>query len=186
MSIFLYGVPGVGKTLLAEELSKKLECAVVELDRLKKSAQKGKSHASHPFLFYTTCTAYKAFGEMTPESAAKGLREVRKAFKAAVDAEIAYYTRDVIMEGAFFDPQSGKGKGSAYLIVARDEGRHRRQFFTHRKEDMATRDEFRAARMVQEYLLGEAKSADIAVVENNGDMADTTTAIQKATKNDII
>lgn len=159
MNYFIYGVPGVGKTYYAKGLSKQLNLIVIEGDRLKK--QVGKSGL-------TTCKAFKQFGELNQKNAIKGLLLVRKELASVVEEKIKNQT-DYLLEAAFLDPLKISRWGRAILLTVTDEKQHWRQFLHHREKLFDWRkQEFKAARMIQDYLIVEAKKIGIEIVNNNG------------------
>lgn len=156
MRIFIYGVPGVGKTHYSKILGKELGLIVSEADKVKRKARKNKSKAKHPFLYLGTCLAYKQFGDLSEENVIKGLLAVRRALNEAVDEEVKE-NDNLIMEGAFLDPQSIKIFGRTVLLVIRDEQKHKKQFLHHREKLFDFNgNEFKAGRMIQDYLISEA------------------------------
>ena len=72
--IFIYGVPGAGKTFYSKMLGKKLMIPVFEADKLKRK----------PLPKLTTCLAYKTFGKQTAENVIKGLMLVRDTYREVV------------------------------------------------------------------------------------------------------
>ena len=101
--IFIYGVPGTGKTRFSELLGKQLHVPVIEADSIKKKARKNIPRSENPFLYVGTCLAYHHFGELSQENAIKGLLSVRNALREAVEQEVKNYPTCII-EGAFLDP----------------------------------------------------------------------------------
>ena len=158
MKIFIYGVPGAGKTYYSKLLGKKLDLPVFEADKLKKKV--------FPFQNLSTCLAYKEFGGLTPENAKKGLFLVRDILRDTVEKEILKNS-DLIMEGAFLDPNSLIKFGKPILLVTTDKDKHKRQFLKHREKLFDIyENEFKAARMIQEFLIVEATGLGIEIVEN--------------------
>ncbi len=163
--VFIYGVPGSGKTHLSQLLQAKLGIPLLEADILRAEAQKNTTKEKDPFLFVGTCQAYKNFGELNSENCIRGLKAVRDALKDEVLSKLINYRG--IVEGAFLDPHILRGQGQMQLIVTRDEARHKNYFFQHRPESQENLDEFRAARLVQDYLIQEATELGIGIIENN-------------------
>ncbi len=165
--IIIYGVPGVGKTFVLKQLAKRLGYPLVEADRLKKKARKNKSRREFPFLYLGTCRAYSHFGELNAENAIKGLLAVREALCKIVVSEVEKF-EDLIIEGAFLDPNVLHEFGKCTLIVTRDKSKHQKQFYRHLDKWFGrSSDEFEAARMVQEYLIKEAVKLGIEIQENH-------------------
>lgn len=164
--VFIYGVPGIGKTYLARKLGKELGIPVIEGDKIKDKARRVLSKSEYPFVYQTTCTAYKQFGPLNSENAVKGLLAVRAALKDAVLAEIKDED-SFILEAAFLDPGSLKDLGEIMLLTVPDESHHRKQFLTHldKRFDLS-QSEFKAARLIQNYLVSEAKNLGIKINEN--------------------
>lgn len=166
MKIFIYGVPGVGKTYFSRALGKKMGIKVIEADGLRKLAQKDKPRNKYPFLYLSTCKAYKEFGELNEANAIKGLLAVRQALQNVVNTELTG-TKDFVLEGAFLDPNQLKGLGRMILLTTTDENRHKKQFLTHREKSLDFAGaEFESARIVQKYLMQEAKHLNIEIVDN--------------------
>ncbi|MFA5927241.1 MAG: hypothetical protein WCT32_04100 [Patescibacteria group bacterium] len=166
-NIFLYGSPGSGKTTISEALQKLLQWDYLELDKVRHSAQTGKSQKSNPFLFYYTTTAWQAFGELTNESAIKGLLEIRKALQPFVLNEIKHHDSPIIAEAAFLDPNVLLSKGSIVLVACPDTTKHHNQFFVHRPRCAESETQFKAACFIDQFLLGEAKSLGAVIYDNS-------------------
>jgi 2-phosphoglycerate kinase len=168
MNVFIYGVPGVGKTHYSKIIGKELGISIIEADKIKRKARENKPKREYPFLYLGTCLAYKQFGELNKENAIKGLLTVRNALREAVEAEINT-NEDMIIEGAFLDPNLVKGFGRVILITSIDEQKHKKQFLRHREKLFDFKgNEFKAARILQEYLINEAKSLGVEIVNNDG------------------
>ena len=166
-NIFIYGVPGVGKTHLSMELGKKLGLSVYEGDKIKSGLRKIVSKKESPFLYLGTCKAYKQFGELNRENVIHGLLAVREALRVAVLEKGKGHK--IILEGAFLDPGILKELGRPILVTTSDEEIHKKQFLSHREKllDFAG-NEFKAARIIQSYLIDEATKLKIQIIENNG------------------
>lgn len=165
--IFIYGVPGTGKTYVSHLLSDKLKTQVLEGDLIKKEMQKYSSKEINPILFSGTCTAYREFGELNYLNAIKGLKAVREMLKNKVLNEIKNY-QNFILEAAFLVPKSLKNEGMIFLITTIDEQEHKEHFFKHRnKTNDLINSEFKAARIIQGFLIEEAKSLGIKILDNH-------------------
>lgn len=166
--LFLYGVPGSGKTHVAKLLGARFNIKVLEGDIIRKKANKNKPLREFPFLHLGTCQAYKQFGDLTPENARKGLFAVRKALQFAVEREVKRRNGSFVLEAAFLDPKTLASLGKIILLTTMDEARHKRQFLHHREKLLDITDgEFRAARINQKYLVDEANKLGIPIIDNN-------------------
>jgi len=165
--IFLYGVPGTGKTYISRKLGKQYNLLVIEGDKLKKLARQNIPKSQNPFLYLGTCQAWQEFGKLNENNAIKGLLAVRQAY---IDF-ISQYLQDkenFIFEAAFLGPNIIENNDRCFLLITSDETQHRRQFYHHREKLLDFKgDEFKAARLVQEYLIAEAKKLGIQIIENN-------------------
>lgn len=170
-NFFIYGVPGAGKTHISRILGEKLKLTVIEGDSVKSNARNGKTKRDHPFLFLGTYQAYQRFGELNRKNIIAGCIGVRDALGEAVENEIKQQHMNVIFEGAFIDPQTYVQQAQVILIVVRDEKLHKNQFYTHREKLFDIyKNEFKAARILQEYLIEEAEKLGVTIVENNPDV----------------
>ncbi len=167
--IFIYGVPGSGKTYFSKLLKEKLNWPLLEADTLRPKAQKDKTVGENPFLFLGTCQAYKKFGELNPENTVKGLKAVREALQEWVLSEVERHTQ-VVVESAFLDPNIISNRGEVLLVITKDEALHKSYFFQNRSESEESLNEFKAARLVQDYLIEEAEKLNIKIIENNSDI----------------
>ena len=70
--IFIYGVPGSGKTYISQKMSDNLKLPLFEADTLKEELKKLTTKEDSPFLFLGTCQAYRHFGELNDENVIKG------------------------------------------------------------------------------------------------------------------
>ncbi len=167
--ILIYGAPGAGKTTASNLLHERSGIELYEGDYLREVAlPKETTEADNPFIFVGTKQAWRHFGELNRENVIKGLLAVRSSMRPYVDRELAKYA-NVIFEAAFLDP-AGYSSNDLFLVVTADKSKHRSQFFDQRQEMAETLEEFTAARMIQDYLLDEAKRLDIKVIENAGDL----------------
>lgn len=165
--IFIYGVPGSGKTTFSLDLKEKTNYPLVEGDTLRVLAQKNKTREEDPFSFMGTTGAFRKFGDLTTENAIKGLKAVRKNMVTYIQEEIEKYPNELILECAFLDPEQIVKYGKVILLTKKDEEAHRKQFFTHREEDEKGLEHFKAARMIQDFLVEESKNYPVEVIENN-------------------
>lgn len=170
-NIFIYGAPGAGKTTLSIALHKCLARPVVEGDYLREVvAQKEKTEQDDPFVHVGVKEAFRRFGELTEEHVIKGLKAVRRSMAPYVASEIAKHRGDLILEAAFLDPQEIKRHGRLILVTTSDEQKHRNQYFAQRVQDQDHAETFQAARMIQAYLIEEAKAFPVTIVDNDTDV----------------
>ncbi len=167
--IFIYGVPGSGKTTFSLDLKDKVNYPLVEGDTLRVLAQKDKTKEEDPFAYMGVTGAFRKFGELTEENVIKGLKAVRTNMVPYIQEEIEKYPNELILECAFLDPQQLIGKGKIILLTKKDEEGHRKQFFTHSEENEKSLEHFKAARITQDFLINEAKNYPIKIIENNFD-----------------
>jgi 2-phosphoglycerate kinase len=173
--LFIYGAPGAGKTTLSVRLKVLLNRPLLEGDFLREViAQTDRTPQSDPFLFLSTKEAWRQFGELTPENVVKGLEAIRKAMTPFVDNELAIYPQTLILEAAFLDVPRLAGKGKLILVITEDEQQHEAQYFERRERSDRTKEGFRTARMLQDYLIEEATGLSAFTVRNIGDMQETT------------
>jgi 2-phosphoglycerate kinase len=167
--IFIYGVPGSGKTTYSLDLKEKMDYPLVEGDTLRILAQKDKTREQDPFAYMGISGAFRKFGDLTEENVIKGLKAVRKNMVPYIQEEIEKYPNTLIFECAFLDPEQVIDKGKVLLLTKKDEKDHRKQFFAHREENEKSLEHFRAARIIQSFLVEEAKNYNIEIIENNFD-----------------
>ena len=164
--VFIYGVPGSGKTYFSQKIADDLGLPLFEADTLKEPLRKLTTEEESPFLFLGTSQAFRYFGELSIENVIRGLMAVRKYLADAVGKEIKKHS-EVVMEGAFLDPNLLKNNGKLILIITFNEKQHREHFFKHRENSEESLEEFKAARMIQDFLINEAKDLNIKIIENN-------------------
>ena len=156
--IFIYGVPGAGKTSFSTALKAKLGYPLVEADYLRGSvAQVEKSREQDPFVYLGTTEAWQELGAMTPGAIVDGLQKVRNSMWPYVKNEIVRHADDLIMEAAFLNPNKVSEYGQPVLVVTSDELAHERQYFEHRERTAYNLETFKAARVIQGYLLTEVQ-----------------------------
>lgn len=165
--IFIYGVPGSGKTSFSLYLKEKTNYPLVEGDTLRVLAQKNKTREEEPFAYMGISGAFRKFGDLTEENVEKGLKAVRKNMASLIQLEIAKYPNTLILECAFLDPEQVISKGKIILLTKTDEEGHRKQFFAHREVNEKGLEHFKASRIIQNILLEEAKKYPVEIVENN-------------------
>ncbi|MDB5254204.1 MAG: 2-phosphoglycerate kinase [Parcubacteria group bacterium] len=163
--IFIYGAPGVGKTTHSLALQKEFGYPLVEGDYLREvEAQKEKTKEEDPFVYVGTKEAWQLFGECNEENVIKGLKAVRKSMNPYVLREIEKHPGNLILEAAFLDPEVLSKKGELILVVTPDEEKHRSQYYAHRTKDKYSEETFIAARIIQSYLIEEAKHYLVKVI----------------------
>lgn len=167
--ILIYGVPGSGKTTFSLDLKNKTDYPLVEGDSLRVFAQKDKTKEEDPFAYMGVSGAFRKFGDLTKENVIKGLRAVRENMVPYIEAEIEKYPDELILECAFLDPEQVANKGRVILLTKMDEVEHKKQFFAHREENEKSLEHFKASRIIQEYLIDEAKNYPVEIVENKFD-----------------
>lgn len=166
--IFIYGAPGAGKTSFSIALQKKLDYPLVEADYLREVvAQKEKTREEDLFVYVGTKEAFRHFGPLNEENVIKGLGAVRASMNLYVEKEIARYSGDLILEGAFLDPEKISGVGRMILVVTSDEDKHRSQYFAHREKTEENKETFKTSRMIQDYLIQEAPKYKVTIIENS-------------------
>lgn len=165
--IFVYGVPGSGKTTFSLYLKEKMKYPFVEGDTLRVLAQKDKTREEDPFAYMGTSGAFRKFGNLTEENVIKGLKAVRKNMVPYIQEEIEKYPNKLILECAFLDPEQVMNQGKIILLTKKDEENHRKQFFAHREENEKSLEHFKATRIIQDFLTEEAKNYNVEIVENN-------------------
>lgn len=169
MKIFIYGVPGIGKTTYSVNIKKQYDFPLVEGDTLRSLAQKDKTKEEEPFAYMGISGAFRKFGDLTEENVIKGLKAVRNNMFNYINDEIEKYPNELIFECAFLDPWQVVGRGKIILLIKTDEESHKKQFFAHREENEKSLEHFRASRIIQNYLIEEAKSIPVEIIENDFD-----------------
>lgn len=179
MNIFIYGVPGSGKTTIANKLAKSLNMEIFEADAVRGISQKVKNIKDHPYNFLPTTEAYKALGKRTSENVIKGVVNVRLVMKKIVNKKLSNYKNGVIFESAILDPNDLINKGLFILITIPSENQHKNQFLVHRTKEAFTNGQFENARIIQDYYINEAKNLKIKIFENSDNIENLTNEIQK-------
>ena len=155
--IFIYGAPGVGKTYYSKILSRQTGYSVIAGDRIKKKLG----------IKIGTCQAFKKFGDLNRGNVIKGLFFVRKTLKSAVLKETTK-SDAIILEGAFLDPQQLLPLGRVILLTTTDENQHKKQFRHHLEYLFDIHGTgFKAARIIQDYLLNEAKKLGVEILDSS-------------------
>jgi 2-phosphoglycerate kinase len=172
---YIYGVPGTGKSTLAQEAARSADSEFVELDTVRPIAQAKATIQQEPFLYEYTTEAWKKFGPLNYENVVRGLIGIRQAFKPFIEQELAKYSRNVIAEAVFVDPS-----GSAILITSSDEDLHYNNFFVHRQRNNDADLQFQAARLMQDFLIQEARERGLMTIDNNGSVEDSVAEILTA------
>lgn len=165
--IFIYGAPGAGKTTYSLRLQKELGYPLIEGDYLREvMAQKEKTQEEDPFVYVGVKDAFRHFGILNDENVIKGLKAVRKSMSPYMSKEISQHKDSLILEGAFLDPGALNGLGKLILIITSDESKHRSQYFQHREQSDIQIENFKAVRIIQNYLIDKAKSYTVEILEN--------------------
>ncbi len=172
MQILIYGAPGAGKTTASKLLNSKTGIELYEGDYLREVKRPNEvGDSKDPFLYIGTKQAWRLFGGLNSENAAKGLRAVRKSMCPYIDKELAERP-NVIFEAAFLDPNVQQNS-ELYLVVTDDEYKHREQFFRDRKffhpqyGSTELEEGFRASRLIQDYLIDESKRLKVTLIYND-------------------
>ena len=121
---------------------------------------------ANPFIYLGTTEAYKHFGAPNKENILKGLHAVRKSMSPYINEEISKFEDNLIMESAFLDPEKLRFIGKLVLIITLNENRHSAQYFQHREQNENNFEAFRAARIIQDYLIEEAELYDVQTFVN--------------------
>lgn len=167
---FILGAPGVGKTTFSQLLHTKLNIPLVEGDYLREIlAQKEKTEEQDPFVYVGTKEAFRKFGDLTEENVIKGLHAVRKSMESYVEKEISLHDK-IVLEAAFLEPSHVIKYGKVILVTCSDEEKHKLQFFEHRNKTFFNEEGFKAARILQQYLIKEARKYNLLIIENDGDL----------------
>lgn len=173
--IFIYGVPGSGKTTIGRVLAARLGYRFMEGDRVRMHAQGSSPQpCQDPFLFLGTTEAWRQFGELSHHTAVEGLMAVRDGLAPYVAAEIEHQLEPFVLEAAFLRPRDVQRVGPVLLVVTEDEQIHESHFFEHRVRDQPALEAFRAARMLQDYLTREAGQAGVGLLSNRGAVHEVT------------
>jgi 2-phosphoglycerate kinase len=163
--IFIYGVPGAGKTSTSRHLKLRLNYPLVEGDHIKEHILPlTKTEAEDPYLYTGTKQAWRHFGVLNKTNIIKGLEAVRLSAKTIIDNEITLYD-NLILEGIFLDPAYSQ-QGKMFLIITEDEAQHRQQFFQNRPRTQANEDGFVGGRLLQHHLIAEAQTYNIEIIPN--------------------
>lgn len=179
MNVVIYGVPGSGKTTLARLLSPSLNLPFFEADEVRAIAQKGKTPENNPYYFLPTTEAYKAIGSRTKKNVINGMLNVRSALSKFIEQKISSYRNGVVVEAAFLDPKSLSSSGVVLLLVTPSESLHRSHFLVHRTSESFENGQFENARLIQDFLISEAKVLNVPILENVGDANDLMTQAKK-------
>jgi 2-phosphoglycerate kinase len=162
--IFIYGVAGTGKSFMSRYLKMRLNYPLIEADTLKEHSL---AITSSPFISIGPKYAWRRFGAMTPANIIKGLEAVRASARSAIEAELQTY-ENVIMEGVFLGPAYAS-HGKMILMIVVDASRHRDRYFRKRAHTKEDEEGFAASRLLQDYLITEARQLGIEIIENHED-----------------
>ena len=87
------------------------------------------------------------------------------SFKGNINEEIEKHDQ-VVMEGAFLDPNLLLEQGKMILVVTTSEEQHRNQFFEHREHNKMNAEEFKATRIIQDFLISETNNLKVEIINN--------------------
>ena len=165
---YIYGVPGVGKSTLAADFARRHNFICLGLDDLRPKAQALASQEEEPFIYEYTTEAWKRFGELSEDTAVKGFLAVRQAFQKYIWSELSLHGDGYIAEATYIDPKSIlEDDSKVTLLITSDERLHYSHFFLHRPRSDEEDSQFKAARWIQDYLINEAASLGVTVLDNN-------------------
>ena len=164
--LFLYGVPGVGKTHLARRLHQITGLPLLEADRLRDAAQMMHPPDKEPFLYCGTTEAYRQFGGRPSEGTiARGLNAAREALQPFVTAYLNEHPEGAILEAAFLDPRLLRPLGRPVLLICSRRIQHGWRSRQHRPLTASSPVAMGVARRLQRYLIGEAEQLGIAILD---------------------
>jgi 2-phosphoglycerate kinase len=166
-TVFLYGVPGAGKTYLGEKLKKRYNFDLVDADTIQERARNGKDKQKEPFLFHDITEAYKEFGDPTKENVIKGLKAVREVMHPYIIGHLQSQTIDMIVEGSFVTPSLCRAYGPLYLVINQNPKIYEMRFFEHREKTPEMLTAFQNARIMQNYLMEEAYGLSIQIITSD-------------------
>ena len=95
---------------------------------------------------------------------------MRKAFEDLIFEKILLFKNGGVIEGAIFDPKKFINIGQIFLLTIPSDRKHRKQFLVHRTKESFMNGQFENARIIQEYLITEAKKFGIPILKNCSDM----------------
>ena len=169
--IFIYGVPGTGKTTIAKKLAERLNYTYIELDNVRKKAQFNVPKQEDPFLYEWTTEAWKQFGKLNENTAIEGFQAVRNSLNKYVLNELSEQKGSYIAEAVFINPTLFSSKDSiGNLVIVPDEKQHYSQFFVDRPRSVEEDKQFRAARYIQDYLIKESQNEHISTTVNKSNI----------------
>lgn len=168
MKIFLYGVPGVGKSTLAKQLAQHLGYDYIELDTVRPNAQHLVTQEEAPFVYEYTTEAWRHFGELSSKTAVQGFLAVRHALTPFITSELEKHPDNFVAEAVYLDPNAFMPQGaSCFLITSPDQNQHFSQFFVRRpRTEDEENNQFKAARWMQDHLISEAKKLGLDIIDN--------------------
>lgn len=161
----IYGIPGVGKSTLAQKLAVRLRYDYIELDTIRHIAQSQATRAQSPFLYEYTTEAWKEFGPLNAQTAIQGLLAVRSALKPYIDEALSEVPPNVIAEATFLEP-----KMPAVLITCRNEKMHNKCYYAIREHTELRDLRFTVSRSIQDYLIADAQDKGIPALDNDAEI----------------
>jgi 2-phosphoglycerate kinase len=186
--IIIYGVPGVGKTTVAQELSNKIPNSLyLEGDSLKSIIQKKVKKLEHPFVFTSSTEAWGLLGDRDDENVISGMKKYREELEKFMRDEILNFFKEnetIVFEGAMISPnfKIDNVNVNHFLITQTEIDIHKKQFMKHRMDRRLIRvnprikENFSNSLLIQDYLIKEAKRKKVNIV-NNDDLEETVDSI---------
>ncbi len=180
--VLLSGVPGIGKSTLAAELSSRLEISnIIGTDIIREILRQSISDKLIPELFGSSYDAYKYIKPEINPSLNKsiiGFEEQSRIIIVGVEAvieSVLYSRENTIIEGVHLSPQLLKShilnnKHVLFtLLYLKDENEHLNRFRSRglqvvEREASHYINAFDEIRTIQSYLINEAKKAKVTIV----------------------